>query len=118
MFTATKRQLIAVLVVSALSCPAAAYAMPIRDPGLAPQPVANQEHRLDRLQRNVQQLFTSQGGSPTAPSSPPAGRAAGGAFQRDDAGIGAAGTLAVLLGAGAVALGATRRRRTHCPVIG
>jgi hypothetical protein len=70
-----------------------------------------QQQQLDQLQRNVQQLFAAEGGwHLSAPSTPASTVASPQGFQWGDAGIGAAGAT-VLLGAGALGVGMTRRRR-------
>lgn len=58
------------------------------------------------------------GSAPVAPVSPPARTPAAGqpGFQWGDAGIGAAGTVAVL-GAGAIAFAAPRRRRAQHGIV-
>ena len=82
-----KRSLVAGLVTGAASFPSVAQARYLEDPPLAP--VASSP-------TSVQQT----------------GSSAQSGFRWGDAGIGAAGTI-VLLGAGAGAAGAMRRRRVH-----
>jgi hypothetical protein len=88
--TLVKRSLAASLAIAAATVPAAAQAMPIyADP--APPATPTPQH---------------QAPAPAEPTSSHTG------FHWDDAGIGAAGTAA-LLGAGGLAAVAMRRRRPH-----
>lgn len=123
-----RRSLVAGLAIGAASLPAAAQARPIEDPAA---PVASSavsspsvQQQLARLHADVQQRFAAEGGWPSAASSVrPAASSVGsaamlqGGFRWGDAGIGAAGML-VLLGTGAGAAGAMRRRRAQRTVIG
>jgi hypothetical protein len=107
-----KRSLAGGIAIAAAAFPTLAEARVAVDPGAGsgPAPVSAQP-RLDQLQRNVQQLFAAEGGwHLSAPAtSAPAATSSGG-FQWGDAGIGAAGAT-VLLGAGALGVGMTRRER-------
>lgn len=113
-----KRAVIAGLAVGAASLPAAAQAMviegpaaPVKSSAVGAPPVQPQ---LARLHADLQQRSGAQdGGTSVAPSVSAA--TSGGAFQWGDAGIGAAGAV-LLLGTGAGAAGAMRRRRVHRPV--
>jgi hypothetical protein len=110
MFKSIHAKLISAVAVVALISPAASYAVWTTDGGaLGAQPIHTQQQRqLDQLQRNVQKQFASAGGWHLAV---PAAAAQGQqGFQLGDAGIGAAGMVA-LLGAGALTAGTTRRRR-------
>lgn len=119
--TLIKRSLAGGLVIAAAGFPASAQAMvygggesslPVTPPAgvpSAPQPIS-------QLQRDVQQWFAVHGRFPSAAASTisatstaPTATSSGG-FQWGDAGIGAAGAT-VLLGAGALGAGITRRRR-------
>jgi hypothetical protein len=115
------RTISAIAAIAAMSSPAAASAMYAEDgpvvqqvPVAAPSP--QQQQQLDQLQRNVSRQFASQGGWHLGSSARAAASSSQG-FQWDDAGIGAAGAV-VLLGAGAVASGAVRRRRSYSSAIG
>lgn len=115
-----KRSLVAGLAVSAASLPAA-QARPIEDPAA---PVASSavsassvQQQLARLHASVQQRFAAEGGWPSVAASVRSTATSPGGFQWGDAGIGAAG-MVVLLGTGAGAAGAMRRRRTQLAVIG
>jgi hypothetical protein len=88
-----KRSLAGGLVIAAAGFPAVAQARLSVDPPAGSGPP-----------------ITSTASVPVTPS-------AGSSFQWGDAGIGAAGTI-LLLGAGAGAAGAVRRRRTHRVVAG
>lgn len=116
-----KRSLLASLAIGVASVPAVAQARPIEDPPVAPSaqvvnaPSAQQQ--LDQLRSNVQRRFAAEGGGPSASSSVRSTATSQGGFQWGDAGIGAAGMM-VLLGTGAGAAGAVRRRRAQRPVIG
>jgi hypothetical protein len=128
MFKSTKRLLTAATVILAVGTPSAAYAKfveygpPAGDqtrgqaqPLIAQPPTAAQLHKLDQLQASEERRFASEGGLPTAASTVhPTGPSSQAGFQWGDAGIGAAGVLA-LVGVGA---GATLviRRRAHQPV--
>lgn len=126
MFKSVKRLLIAATAILALSAPTVACAYIRADPGgsstsaqaqpsVAQLRTAAQLRRLDVLQANVAQRFASEGGwrspSPAAAASAvhPAGPSAQAGFQWGDAGIGAAGVLA-LVGVGAGATVVIRRR--------
>jgi hypothetical protein len=75
------------------------------------------QQQLARLHTDVQQRFAAEGGWPSVASSVRSVVTSQGGFQWGDAGIGAAGMI-VLLGTGAGAAGAVRRRRAQRPVIG
>jgi hypothetical protein len=137
MFTLTKRTLSAAAVIAALTAPSTAAARPIPDPPYAATGQAGTQHAVrsgpavwpDRAQQtraqSHQQAVTKPFG-PTGGLAGPAVRAhaadvnsvrpisvsSQGGFQWDDAGIGAAGILA-LLGLGAGSVTAITRRRTH-----
>lgn len=68
------------------------------------------QQRLDQLRRNVQQRFVAEGGWHLSAASTPSVATSSPGFEWSDAGIGAAGAT-VLLGAGALGVGMTRRRR-------
>lgn len=116
-----KRTLAGGLVIAAAVLPSAAPAMSIGGAESA-VPVAPgssgpsaQRQRLDQLQGNVQEWFAVHGRFPastalTAPvSTAPAATSRRG-FQWDDAGVGAAAAT-LLLSAGALGVGLTRRQR-------
>ena len=116
-----RRSLVAGLAIGAASLPAAAQARPIEDPAV---PVASSavsapsvQQSLARLHANVEQRFAAEGGWPSVASPAGATATSQGGFQWGDAGIGAAGMI-VLLGTGAGAAGAMRRRRAQRAVIG
>jgi hypothetical protein len=110
-----KRALVGGLVIAAGGLPSVAQAMVI-DGGETAVPVAPPAssqpapQSLDQVQRNVQQWFAIHGRFPSAAASTAPAATSHGDFQWGDAGIGAAGAT-VLLGAGALGVGATRRRR-------
>jgi hypothetical protein len=97
MFKLTKRILTVATVVLAVSVPSVAYARPMFDPPGATPAVNSQTVQNAPLR-------TAGNGSASSPQG----------FQWDDAGIGAAGILA-LLSVGSVVIIA-RRRRTHHPL--
>lgn len=95
--TIIRRSLVAGLAIGAASLPAGAHAMlPLPDPVYS---------------------TGSQDSNAIALPAQSTGQTSQGGFQWGDAGIGAAGTV-VLLGTGAVAAGAIRRRRGQRPAIG
>jgi hypothetical protein len=104
MVKATKHMLIAAVVIGAASAPSTAYAAFIGGGGRVLPPAASAS--VDRSQPQHAQNPARR----TAPSS-------SGSFQWGDAGVGAAG-LVVLLGAGAGAASAMRRRRVHRVITG
>lgn len=91
-----KRSLVAVVVIGAASFPVVAQARPMEDP---PSPSVSAPTEVVKP-------------TPVAP-----GASARSGFQWGDAGIGAAGTV-VVLGAGAGAAGAMRRRGVHRMITG
>ncbi|MFZ0971259.1 MAG: hypothetical protein WAN22_03470 [Solirubrobacteraceae bacterium] len=125
MFKSVKRLLIAATAVLALSASSVAYARV--DPGgsstsgqarpsVAQLRTAAQLRRLDVVQATVAQRFASKDRGPSTASRAsdpsgvhPAGPSAQAGFQWDDAGIGAAGVLA-LVGVGAGVTVVIRRR--------
>jgi outer membrane protein TolC len=120
-----KRSLVAGLATGAASLPAAAQARPNESP-VAPVVSAavnapSIQQQLAQLHANIEQRFAADGGWPSVGSSVgssvPSTATSQGGFQWGDAGIGAAGMI-VLLGTGAGAAGAMRRRRAHRPVVG
>jgi len=124
-----KRSLVAGLATGAASLPAAAQARPNESP-VAPVVSAavnapSIQQQLAQLHANVEQRFAADGGWPSVGSSVgssvrssvPSTATSQGGFQWGDAGIGAAGMM-VLLGTGAGAAGAMRRRRAQRPVVG
>ena len=128
MFKSIKRLMIAATAVLALSWPTAAYAfVQVTDGGQAtsvqPRPsivqgrTAAEQQRLDQLQASGQRRFASEGGWPTGASAVHStGPSSQAAFRWGDAGIGAAGVLALIgIGAGATLV---IRRRVHQPIVG
>ena len=125
MFKSIKRLLVAVTAILALTAPSAAYARffeygsPAGSSTSAPaQPsvAAAKLRRLDQLQATVAQRFASEGGWPSTASRAsaasavhPTGPSSQAGFEWGDAGIGAAGVLA-LIGIGAGATLVIRRR--------
>jgi hypothetical protein len=125
MFKSINRLLIAVAAIGALSAPSAAYARFFESGSPAGSPNSSQTQpsitaaklrQLDQLQASVAQRFISQGGWPSsasrasgAPAVHPTGPSSEAGFQWGDAGIGAAGVLA-LVGIGAGATVVIRRR--------
>jgi hypothetical protein len=124
MFKSIKRLLAAATLILAVSTPPAAYARFFEYGPPAGSQTSGQANpsigaaklsQLDQLQASVAPRFASEGGSPSAASTVhPTGPSSQDGFQWGDAGIGAAGVLA-LVGVGA---GATLviRRRTHQPL--
>jgi hypothetical protein len=116
-----KRSLVAGLATGAASLPAAAQARPNESPVapvVSPAVIAPSiQQQLAQLHANVEQRFAADGGWPSVGSSVPSTATSQGGFQWGDAGIGAAGMI-VLLGTGAGAAGAMRRRRAQRPVVG
>lgn len=129
--TLTRRLLAAGLATGAAGFPSLAEARVDLNPLPAPTSsaaqvvvTASQQRRLDQLDKNVRQWFAVHGhfasalsSVPATSSSVPAPATSQRGFQWGDAGIGAAG-IVVLLGAGATATGAMRRRRAHRAVTG
>jgi hypothetical protein len=128
MFTSIKRLLIVATMIVALSAATAAYAYPRPALGgsstsgpaqasIAQSPTAAQlrQLRLGQLQAAVARPFSSQGGRPTIASRVRAAApSAQAGFRWGDAGIGAAGVLALVgFGAGATLV---IRRRVHQPL--
>ncbi len=127
----TKHMLIAAVVIGAASAPSTAYAAFIGGGGRVLPPAASasvdrsqpQQAPLLGYQRAVEKQFGSTPGGlagPVPQAQNPARRTArssSGSFQWGDAGVGAAG-LVVLLGAGAGAASAMRRRRVHRVITG
>ncbi|MFZ0378695.1 MAG: hypothetical protein WCD11_24625 [Solirubrobacteraceae bacterium] len=129
MFALNRRTLSAAAVIAALSAPATSSAMINGDPG-APTAAQRQSQgepswqqiELQAYQRSVEKSFGATPGGLAGPvvrghtadatSVRPARVSSQGGFQWDDAGIGAAGILA-LLGLGAGSVTAITRRRTH-----
>jgi hypothetical protein len=118
-----KRSLVAGLAIGAASSPAAAQSKFIEDPPVVPSAPPAQlvnapsaQQQLAQLQSNVHKQLAARGGRPSAARSVSAATSGRG-FRWGDAGIGAAGTV-LLLGTGAGAAGAMRRRRAHRPVTG
>jgi hypothetical protein len=115
-----KRSLAVGLTAAAAAFPAAAQAAQIMDSGgvqaatqvPATEPQLDRQAGIDRLQSNVQQWFATHGHFVSPSSSPTTATASSGnGFDWGDAGIGAAGMVA-LLGAGALGTTVTRRRRS------
>jgi hypothetical protein len=128
MFKSTKRLLIAVTAILAISTPSVAYARFFEDgPPAAPSTSAQTQspvarltaaklRQLDSLQASVAHRFASEGGwastasrASAAAAVHPAAPSSQAGFQWGDAGIGAAGALA-LVGLGAGAAVVIRRR--------
>jgi hypothetical protein len=96
MFRLIKRIATVATVAVAASAPSAAYAMPNLDSGPTPAVSSRAVHNAAPSPAEQAQASSSQG------------------FQWDDAGIGAAGVLALVsVGTGAMI---ARRRRTHHPL--
>jgi hypothetical protein len=127
MFKSIKRVLIAAVTIVAVSAPSVAYARFFEygppagsstsgqvQPAIA-RLTAAKLRQLDQFQASVAQRFASEGGSPTGASTVRAtGSSSRAGFQWGDAGIGAAGVLALLcVGAGATLV---IRRRVQQPV--
>ncbi|MFZ0381761.1 MAG: hypothetical protein WCD11_11300 [Solirubrobacteraceae bacterium] len=129
MFKSAKRLLVAATVVIAASAPSVAYARFFEygppagsapngqmRPAIAQLRTAAQQRRLDELQASVKTWFASEGGWPSTASAAsatssvhPSGPSSQARFHWGDAGIGAAGVLALV----GIATGATvtiRRR--------
>lgn len=120
-----KRLLVAVTAILALTAPSAAYArfFEYRSPAgsstsapAQPSVAAAKLRQLDQLQATVAQRFASEGGWPSTASRSsaasavrPTAPASQAGFEWGDAGIGAAGVLA-LIGTGAGATLVIRRR--------
>ena len=121
MFTLTKRTLSAAAVIAALSAPSTASAMINGDPG-GDAASSAQQTQLQSYQHTVAKSFGPTAGGLAGPavqahsagvnSARPAAVSSPEGFQWDDAGIGAAGIVA-LLGLGAGSVMAITRRRTH-----
>jgi hypothetical protein len=126
MFNTSKRIFAAVAVTVALGVPTVASAMPVGYSGslvVAPpaqqsaqpsQTVAPRSYQTERQlldqQQTVKQLFKSEGGWHLTGAPTNRSAASSGGFDWGDAGIGAAGTIVLLVG-GAGAAGAVRKRR-------
>jgi hypothetical protein len=117
MFGIKHSKSMAAAVIASLSMPAAAHAMWIAGPGsgASQQLTRTQQVQLDQLSRNVSTVFASEGGWHLGTSAPnPTAAFAHGGFQWGDAGIGAAGVLALVgVGSGAAFV---IRRRVHQPL--
>lgn len=109
-----KRSLASAVVIAAVGLPSAADAVVIGGGGGVQAPVGippSVQQPLNQLQSNVRQRFAAEGGWHLSGSPAPA-TATGASregFQWRDAGIGAA-AAALLLSAGALGAGMTRRR--------
>jgi hypothetical protein len=127
MFKSIRRILTTATVIITVSAPSAAYARFFEysppagsqtnsqaQPSLT-QLGAAKQRQLDQLQASVAQRVASHGGWPTATTTAhPTGQSSQDAFHWGDAGIGAAGVLALVsIGAGATLL---IRRRMHQPL--
>jgi hypothetical protein len=133
MFTPSKRTLSAVALIAALSAPSTASAMINRDPGGAPAPsrqpappppyppaIAQYQQAIAKsLEPTAGGLAGLTAPARTAPNNSVRRTSASSpeGFRWDDAGIGAAGALA-LIGIGSGAAGAARRRRVHQAITG
>ena len=129
MLKISKQTLIAAVVIAAASAPSNAFARPDFEPSPAPARSAavhttqTQQAKLSALQRTVAQRFESTPGALAGPITHPqsaghhAAASSSSTFKWDDAGIGAAGMLALVGAAGASSVLARRRRKHQTPAI-